>query len=40
MLRRAKRLDEGWSAVVASSWHAEFVYTDVSYFSKEGKRRI
>lgn len=24
-------------AVVASSWHAEFVYADVSYFNKERK---
>ena len=37
MFRRAKRLDEGWNAVVISSGHAEFVYADVSYFSKERK---
>lgn len=37
MFRRVKRLDEGWNAVVASSWHAEFVYVDVSYFNKERK---
>lgn len=37
MFRRAKRLDEGWNAVVTSSGHAEFVYADVSYFSKERK---
>lgn len=37
MFRRAKRLDEGWNAVVSSSGHAEFVYVDVSYFSKERK---
>lgn len=37
MSRRVKRLDEGWNAVVASSWHAEFVYADVSYFNKERK---
>ena len=37
MFRRAKRLDEGWNAVVTSSGHAEFVYADVSYFSRERK---
>lgn len=37
MFRRAKRLDEGWNAVVTSSGHAEFVYADVSYFRKERK---
>lgn len=37
MFRRAKRLDEGWNAVATSSGHAEFVYVDVSYFSKERK---
>ena len=37
MFRRAKRLDEGRNAVVASSGHAEFVYADVSHFSKGRK---
>lgn len=37
MFRRAKRLDEGWNAVVTSSGHAEFVCADVSYCSKERK---
>lgn len=37
MFRRAKRLDEGWNAVITSSGHAEFVCADVSYCSKERK---